>query len=246
VNVLNQYLDNNGIRATIVTYPNYAQLFSAFDSHAVDLLAAESDGAHGREHAEVICVFGASDYYLCVNKNRPELLAELNAAQTSLATAEPSYLSALRTRYYPVSFTARAFSQAEHEWLDSHTSLHVGYLENYLPYCDTDSQGNVNGAVKDIVPAILEAIGRPDIDVTYKGCKSYDDMIAAINAGEIDVAFPVGGGLYYSEENGIYQSNTVSAAPAELVYKGEFSEKTTEHFAVNKNNRMQYYFVRTN
>ena len=246
VNVLNQYLEDNGIEATVVTYPNYAQLFDAFDSHAVDILAAESDGAHGREHAEVICVFGASDYYLCVNKNRPDLLAELNAAQTSLATAEPSYLSTLRTRYYPVSFTARALSQAEHKWLDSHTSLHVGYLDNYLPYCDTDSQGNVNGAVKDIVPAILEAIGRPDIDVTYKGYKSYDDMIAAINAGEIDVAFPVGGGLYYSEENGIYQSNTVSAAPAELVYKGEFSEKTTEHFAVNKNNRMQYYFVRTN
>jgi len=246
VNVLNQYLDNNGIRATVVTYPDYAQLFSAFDSHAVDLLAAESDGAHGREHAEVICVFGASDYYLCVNKNRPELLAELNAAQASLATAEPGYLSTLRTRYYPVSFTARAFSQAEHEWLDSHASLRVGYLENYLPFSDTDGQGNVNGAVKNIVPAILDAIGRPDIDVAYSGYRSYDDMIAAINAGEIEVAFPVGGGLYYSEENGIYQSNTVSAAPAELVYRGEFSEKTTEHFVVNENNRMQYYFVRTN
>ena len=64
VNILGQYLDNNGIHATIVTYPNYDQLFDAFDSHAVDILAAESDGAHGREHAEVICVFGASDYYL--------------------------------------------------------------------------------------------------------------------------------------------------------------------------------------
>ena len=246
VSVLNQYLDDHSIAAALVAYPNYTQLFKAFDSHAVDILAAESDGAYGREHAEVISVFGAADYYLCVNKNRPDLLAELNAAQTLLATSEPSYLSTLKARYYSVSFTAHAFSQAEHEWLDSHSSLRVGYLENYLPFCDTDGNGHVNGAVKDIVPAILDAIGRPDIGVTYSGCKSYDDMIAAINAGEIDVAFPVGGGLYYSEENGIYQSNTVSAAPAELVYRGEFSEKTTEHFAVNKNNSMQYYFVRIN
>jgi signal transduction histidine kinase/CheY-like chemotaxis protein len=246
VSVLNQYLDDHGITATLVTYPNHTQLFSAFDSHAVDILAAESDGAHGREHAEVISVFGTSDYYLCVNKNRPDLLAELNTAQTLLATSEPSYLSTLRAKYYSVSFTAHAFSQAERRWLDSHTSLHVGYLENYLPFSDTDKQGSVNGAVKDIVPAILDAIRRPDIGVTYSGYKSYDDMITAINTGEIDVAFPVGGGLYYSEENGIYQSNTVSAAPAELVYRGEFSEKTTEHFAVNENNRMQYYFVRTN
>ena len=246
VSVLNQYLDDNGITAAVVTYPNHTQLFSAFDSHTVDILAAESDGAHGREHAEVISVFGASDYYLCVNKNRPDLLEELNTAQTLLAASEPSYLSTLRTKYYSISFTAHAFSQAERKWLDSNTSLHVGYLENYLPFSDTDKQGNVNGAVKDIVPAMLEAISRPDIRVTYSGYQSYDDMIAAINAGEIDVAFPVGGGLYYSEENGIYQSNTVSAAPAELIYRGEFTEKTTEHFAVNENNRMQYYFVRTN
>ena len=37
----------------------------------------------------------------------------------------------------------------------------------------------------------------------------------------------------------------MSAAPAELVYRGEFSEKTTGHFAINENNRMQYYFVLT-
>ena len=246
VDVLNRYLDDHGVAATVVAYPDYTKLFDAFDSHAVDILAAESDGAHGRDHAEVISVFGASDYYLCVNKSRPDLLAELNAAQAMLAVSEPSYLTTLRSRYYSVSVTARAFSQAEREWLDGHASLHVGYFDNYLPFSDTDEQGNVNGAVKDIVSAILDAVGRPDIAVTYSGYKSYDDMIAAINAGEVDAVFPVGGGLFYSEENGIYQSNTVSAAPAELVYRGEFSEETTGHFAINENNRMQYYFVRTN
>ena len=30
------------------------------------------------------------------------------------------------------------------------------------------------------------------------------------------------------------------------MYKGEFSEETTNHFAVNENNRMQYYFVKSN
>ena len=246
VSVLNQYLHDRSITAEVVTYQDNTQLFNAFDTHTVDVLAAESDGTRGREHAEVISIFGASDYYLCVNKNRPDLLAELNTAQTLLATSEPGYLSTLRAKYYSLSVTARAFSKAELEWLDGHTTLHVGYLENYLPFSDTDSQGNVDGAVKEIVPAILNAIGRSDIDVTCSGYRSYDDMIAAVNSGEIDAAFPVGGGFYFSEKNGIYQSNTVSASPAELVYRGEFTEKTTKHFAINENNRMQYYFVRTN
>ena len=246
VGVLNQYLDDHHVNAEVVTYSDYTQLFSAFDNHQVDVLAAESDGAHGRDHSEVLGIFGASDYYLCVNINRPDLLAELNTAQTLLAVEEPNYLNSLRAKYYSVSVTARAFSQSEREWMNSHTSLNVGYLDNYLPYSDTNDQGEVTGIVKDIIPYILDTLGMKDITVNYCGYKSYDDMIQGISTGQIDVAFPVGGGLYYSEENGIYQSNAVSSSPAELVYKGEFNEDTTKHFAVNENNRMQYYFVKSN
>ena len=246
VSVLEQYLKDNNVNATVVTYPDHILLFNAFDSKDVDLLAAESDGAHGRENSEVLTVFGTSDYYLCVNINRTDLLETLNSAQMQLAAEEPNYLNNLSAKYYSVSVTARAFSQTERNWMKNHDKLRVGYLENYLPYSDTDEQGNVTGFVKDVIPAILKSVELPDLTVNYTGYKSYDDMIAGIRNGEIDVAFPVGGGLYYSEENGIYQSNAVSSSPAELVYKGEFSETTTAHFAVNENNRMQYYFIRTN
>ena len=246
VPVLNKYLDENHVTAKTVVFSDYAKLFSAFDSGEVTVLAAESDGAHGRENSEVLAVFGTSDYYLCVNKKRPDLLRELNSAQKLLAAEEPNYLTNLKAKYYSVSVMARAFSQAERDWVNTHDTLTIGYLENYLPYSETDAQGNVTGIVRDIVPAILDALGMRDVTVTYKGYKSYDDMIAGINAGDIDAAFPVGGGLYYSEENGIYLSNPVSSSPAALVYKGDFSEETTGHFAVNENNRMQYYFVKTN
>ena len=246
VSVLDQYLADNGVIAQVAAFSDYAKLFAAFDSGEVDILAAESDGAHGREHSEVLSVFGASDYYLCVNKSRPDLLKELNSAQKLLAAEEPGYLTDLKAKYYSVSVGAMAFSQAERDWLNTHDTLTIGYLENYLPYSETDAQGNVTGIVSDIVPAILDALGMQDITVTYCGYQSYDDMIAGINAGDIDAAFPVGGGLYFSEENGIYLSSPVSSSPAALVYRDEFTEETTGHFAVNENNRMQYYFVKSN
>ncbi len=246
VDVLEKYLKTHSVKAEVITYPDYVQLFRAFDDHIIDILAAESDGAHGREHSEVLTGFGTSDYYLCVNIHRPDLLKELNKAQALLASEEPNYRNNLSAKYYAGSVMARAFSQAEREWIGTHNTLHVGYLENYLPYSDTDKQGKVTGIVKDIIPAILDTLGMQDITVSYSGYRSYDDMIAAISTGDIDVAFPVGGGLYYSEENNIYLSNPVSSSPAELVYKGTFTEETTAHFAVNENNRMQYYFVRTN
>ncbi len=246
VSVLEQYLEDHHVTAEVITYQDHTQLFDAFDSKAIDVLAAESDGAHGRDHAEVLTVFGKSDYYLCVNINRPDLLEELNTAQTLLAAEEPNYLNSLSAKYYSVSLTSRAFSQAEREWMDTHTALRVGYLENYLPYSDTDKDGNANGIIRDIFPDIMNALGISDIEITYRGYKSYDDLIADITTGDIDVAFPVGGGLYYSEENGIYQSNAVVSSPTAIVYRGDFTETTTARFAVNENNRMQYYFVRTN
>ena len=243
---LQAYLNSHGVAAEVVPFKDYTELFSAFDAHEVDVLAVESDGAYGRAHVEVLNAFGASDYYLCVSVSRPDLLDELNTAQTLLAAEEPNYLNSLSARYYSVSVTSRAFSQAERAWKDTHDSMRVGYLENYLPYSDSDSQGGVTGVVKDVVPAILSALGMQDMEVSYIGYRSYDDMIAAMSAGDIDVAFPVGGGLYYSEENGIYQSTAVVSALTELVYAGDFTEDTTRHFAVNENNRMQYYYVRTN
>ena len=245
VSVLNNYLEEHNVTANVITYPDHDQLFSAFDSGDVDIFVAESDGSSVREHAEVLCAFGASDYYLCVNKKRPDLLAELNEAQTLLAAEEPHYLTSLSSKYYSLSVTTRAFSAAEREWMETHDELHVGYLENYLPYSDTDDNGKVDGLVKDVVPKILEALGISDISVTYTGYGSYDEMVNDMATGAIDVAFPVGGGLYYSEENGIYQSNPVASAPTAVVFKGEFSEDTVKHFAVNENNRMQYYYIRT-
>ena len=123
VSVLNRYLEEHDVQANVLIFPDHAQLFSAFDSKQLDVFVAESDGSYVREHAEVLCAFGSSDYYLCVSIKRPDLLAELNEAQTLLAAEEPNYLDSLSTKYYSVSVTARAFSAAEREWIALHSTL---------------------------------------------------------------------------------------------------------------------------
>ena len=246
VQVLEKFLNEHSIQAEVVKFRDYEPLFNAFDKHEIDILAAEGDGAHGRDHAELLCPFGASEYYLCVSKSRPDLLAELNNAQSEISVNEPNYINSLRNKFYPVSISSRAFSEAEKKWLSEHDKLRVGYLKNYLPYSDSDKNGAPTGLVKDLVPKMLEVLGLKDIEVSYVGYDSYDAMINELEKGSIDTAFPVGGGLYYSEENGIFQSTSVISASTELVYSGDYTDNTTKHFAVNENNRMQYYFVLKN
>ena len=244
--LLDEYLLAHDVNAEVIVFEDYESLFDAFDLGNIEILAAEGDGAYGREHAEVIGSFGSSDYYLCVSKNRKDLLEELDNAQSELNADEPNYISSLRSKYYSASVQSRTFSAAEREWMASHDSMTVGYLNHYLPYSDTDSEGNVEGIVKDILPDILKSLKVGGVGISYVGYEKYDDMIEDAATGKIDVAFPVGGGLYYSEESGINQSGAVASTSTDLVYAGEYSDDVTDHFAVNENNRMQYYYITTN
>ena len=244
VDALKNYLEEQGLDAEVKTYDDYEKLYAAFDSNSVSLIAVEGDGAYGRDHAEVLCTFGTSDYYLCVNKNREDLLDELNTAQSQLAAEESNYINSLRIKYYKVSVSGRVLSSAERKWLDEHDELRVGYLNYYLPYSDTAADGSVTGIVKELVPKIFEKLAT-DIKITYTGYDSYDEMISDMSAEKIDAAFPVGGGMYYSEENGIYQSSPVATSSTELIFIGEYSDEKAKSFAINENNRMQYYYVKT-
>ena len=242
---LREFLKERDVSANVIVFRDYEPLFEAFDTSEIDVLAAEGDGAYGRNNAELLYAFGASDYYLCVSKSRPDLLEELNRGQEELDLDEPNYRNALHGKYYPVSIASRAFSPDEKHWLESHDQILIGYLNHYLPYSDTKESGEATGLITDLVPRMLESLGIDRLSVSYIGFDNYDEMIEAIVSGRIDTAFPVGGGLYYSEESGIFLSSPVVSSVTELVYSGEYSGETTGHFAVNENNRMQFFFIRT-
>ncbi len=88
VGVLEKFLDEHKVAADVCKYPDYQSMLSDFDDRAVDAIVAESDGASGRDNAELLYAFGASDYYLCVTLGRKDLIGELNPAQEMLSVEE--------------------------------------------------------------------------------------------------------------------------------------------------------------
>lgn len=243
VNALSDYLFEQKVSSEVVVYDDYSTLFEDFVNNKIDIAAVEGSGTYSREGVEVLCTFGATDYYLCVNINRQDLLFVLNQAQNLLAVEEPNYINSLRNKYFSGSVSSLAFSGSEKEWLASNTTLDVGYIEDLLPYCDTDADGNVTGIIKDVIPQILGELNLEQIEVTYHGYRSYDEMLSDMNNGAIDLAFPVEGSLFYSEENGIYQSSPLVSTNNELVYKAGLDNSNVETLAVNQNIGLQYYYT---
>jgi signal transduction histidine kinase len=129
--------------------------------------------------------------------------------------------------------------------LENHDTVTVGYLNSYLPYSGTNSSGKVNGLVKELIPKIFYSIDVDDMKVDYVAYDSYDEMMAGINTGEIDVAFPVGGGVYYSEQNGIYQTEPFISISTDLVYRDVIINPDAATFAINSKNSMQLYYAQT-
>ncbi|WP_029232179.1 transporter substrate-binding domain-containing protein [Butyrivibrio sp. VCB2006] len=239
------YLDENKVNANIVTFNDYDELYAAFDKGELDVIAGETDGTYSRSHAEVMTSFASLDYYLCVSKDKPDLLKELNEAQNQLFIEEPDFTSLLKNKYFAVSLSSKAFTQTEKNWLNTNTSLKVGYLNNYLPYSNTSKDGSAEGIVTDLVPELLKNLGISNLEVTYTGFDNYDDMTTALGNEAIDIAFPVGGGLFYSEEDGMNLSNPVLSSITNLIYSNKYISSSISDFAVNKNNKMQYYYVKT-
>ena len=120
----------------------------------------------------------------------------------------------------------------------------MGCLNHHLPYSDTDSSGEVTGLVRDLIAEMMEKLGLAGLEVSYAAYDNYDEMIEDLNREKIDVAFPVGGGLFFGEKNGINLSNTVISSGAELVFMGAYREEALTSFAVNENNRLPYYYVK--
>ncbi|WP_027727961.1 ATP-binding protein [Treponema sp. C6A8] len=242
VDSLKNYLAAGKVNAVVETFNTYEDLFSAFDNKEIDILATEGDGTYSKHNAELLCYFGSTDYFLCVNKKRPDLLKQLNQAQALIDVEEPNYLSNLRSKYYHSTVSGRALTGAEKNWIENHPLLRVGYLENYLPYSGTDAMGNVTGIVKDVFSRMAGSLGLSQKAIIYLSYDNYYDMIEAMSRNEVDVVFPVGGGLYYSEKNGIYQSQPLIQSSIYLVS----AAKSGNHvFAVNRNNAMQSYYIKT-
>lgn len=246
VKLINEWINEHSINTQVIVCDTAEEMYSLFDKGETDLIMVEGSGTSERNDAEVFLTVGNTDYYLCVAKQRHDILSRVNSFHKALDSEEPGYLTNLFNKYYPRTISGNTFSAEELEYVKSLGKIKIGYLNNYLPFCDTDSKGTVTGLIKDIFPMQMQRIDAADLELEYKAYDTFSQLISDLQNEKIDAAFPVGGGLYFSEKNGFHQSDPVIKTSMALIYKDEFRIEKTPVFAVNRNNDMQLYFIITN
>ena len=234
------WLETNGIDEQIVYYDDFKTMDNDLERGAIDLEPSTSERSLETDWMSSVAFLGKEPYYLVVSSLRPDLLSELNEALTLMDSVDPYILQTLQYKNFNASFSKKTVTDDEKAWLEEHPVIKVGYMENYLPYSATDSDGQATGIVTDVISSAFEALeldSTPEVEfVAYKG---YQDIVNALDAGEIDYGFPVDSDLWRLEQDGLGASSEVISDRGALFYKTVCEKEDIKKLAVNENNILQ-------
>ncbi len=188
-----------------------------------------------------ICKIGSSDFYFAVNKARPDLLAELDAAMNRIQDENKYYNQQLHEKYLSSANTDRYLNPGEKEWLARHGTIRVGYQDNYLAFCAKDEKtGELTGALKDFLASGSTALENAKVDFKAICFPTASAAMEAMKKGEIDCVFPANLTEYDSETLGVVMTPPLMRTEMDAVVraseKREFIRKEKVNVAVNKGN----------
>ena len=156
--------------------------------------------------ADVLPVWkvGFADSYFGINKKRPDLKQELDAAMNRIMEDNRNFNEQMTAQYNKASGLPGFLTADELEWYQKHGAIRVGYQTNYLPFCDIDKDTqSLDGALSDILAYAQTCEKNAVLSFETSGFGSIEEGVQALLRGEIDCLFPVNLSSYDGEQLGL-------------------------------------------
>lgn len=236
-----EWAEQNGVQADLIE-------LTGLDSEAMQkVLAGELDAylsldAYGGQGSAIpVFKVGSSDFYFVVNKDRPDLLDELNAAMNRIQAENRYFTQQLSQKYIITSGANRFLNAEEKNWLDGRQGvIRVGYRDNFLAFCAADkATGELTGALKDYLENA--AVCFSNAEINYKAI-AYPTVAAAMDAlksGEVDCVFPSILSTSDGETHGLVMTPPVMSteiyAVVRMADRDTFQEKEQVTVAIEEN-----------
>ena len=201
----------------------------------------------GPEVATPICKLGSSDIYFAVNKDRPELLNDLDAALNRIQDENAYYNQQLYEKYLSNGGAKQYLSAGEKAWLSDHNTIRVGYQDDYLAFCAADENGQLTGALKDYLDYASTCLENAHLFFETTAYPSAGAAMEALKAGEIDCMFPANLTDYDGENLEIVMSPPIMRTEMDAVVRAadqkEFIRKNDIRVCVNEGNTNYEMFL---
>ena len=184
-----------------VYFADQDQLTSALQSGEVD--AAVTGSLRLLENEWLIESFDSSPFYICVRKDRQELMSRINAAINEMDLHDPNWREILHETYYATDLSGSVIMNAgERTFLDelqsSGKSLRVLINPDRKPYCYF-KDGEAEGILPEIFEELAERLG---LKYEYVQVGSREEYYDIRSKGNVDIVLDFAGDYYLAEEDG--------------------------------------------
>ncbi len=239
--LLKTFLAENDVSCEMIAYSGLEERLEDLEDGKLDcIVTVDSEVIQG---LVPIYEIGSSDFYFAVNREREDILEELNMAQEEILSSLPYYVSRLQDKYFNESTVQAKLTEREREWLAEHPVLQVGYLTDYMPFCDRKEDGGLDGMLQVILAELSEYMG---VQFEVTSYDNYSEMIQALEEGGIQMVFPTFGDLWYSENQNYNQTLSVASARMCVVYRGSYRSDIYGRIAVSEGSPLQPFYLTIN
>ncbi|WP_297965496.1 ATP-binding protein [uncultured Anaerovibrio sp.] len=203
IGLLKNWLEKNNVDAEIIEYANSAERRAALLSGEVELNLIAN--RYNKPHFVAFGSIGEDDFYLIVNKARPDILEDLNNAHRLMLSINPYFLTEISKRHFAYASIRKSLTNPELDWIKNHPVIRVGCLYDDAPFTYNDPNTNeVKGASVDTLKRIFSVLDINNIQLEFKVYYSQDDMLAALRNNQVDII-----SQYYFDYNRAAQDNVV-------------------------------------
>ena len=190
---------------------------------------------------------GGSDFYFAINSARPDLKVELDEAMHLLLNANRYYNEGLYQKYLNNN-ASKSLPLEDLEWLQAHGTIRVGYLDDYLAYCDKDdTTGELTGALYDFLSIAKSCLYNAALEFEPVAFSNAAEMRAALQNGAVDCIFPAYFDRYYAEQSQMYVAKSgIGTSMIALVNNGGLNENTENTVAIFNSSTETHWYVEDN
>lgn len=240
---LQAYQKEKGVSFHIVRYDDMKTMKEKLDEGKIDCMTAEDMEVGGYKDIVACITVRQDDYYLGVASAKRTFLREVNDADTRLREDDPYFLQQLYTKYYQNTLTNTVQSDNEASWLLTHNTLKIGYLEEHLPFCETDQNGKVTGVLADVIASMKKEPELKGVSIKAIRYSSVKKLYTALKSKEIQAIFPAFDDGWYAGQKDTRVSTQMISTAMNVIFSGNYTEDTYDTLAVTKNSMFQLGYV---
>ncbi len=196
-----RFAKEHGFTYTPKYFAEQDKLTAALQNGEVD--AAVTGSLRLLDNEWLLESFDSSPFYICTNKDKPELMDKINEAINEMDLHDPNWRDTLHEKYYSTDSSGDVIMNAgERAFLEEHKAsgetLKLLMNPERAPYCYFK-----NGQAAGILPSIFESLAkRLGLSYEYIPVTDRNEYYDLRAKGAADVVLDFEGDYYLSEEEG--------------------------------------------